>query len=80
MIANPPKASGSLNWNFSILVSQGESDNITTRNNIISSSTVVKATVVKAVGMWGAINQPASYPARYEYMPSAVVTASFTGY
>jgi hypothetical protein len=39
--------------------------------------TIVKSTVVKAVGMWGAPNQPISYPPRYGYVPSQVVTASF---
>ena len=40
--------------------------------------TISSSTVVKAVGMWGAQNQPTSYPAGYGYVPSAVVTASFT--
>jgi hypothetical protein len=40
--------------------------------------TISSSTVVKAVGMWGAANQPSSYPAGYGYVPSAVVTATFT--
>jgi hypothetical protein len=35
-------------------------------------------TTVKAVGMWGAANQPTSYPAGYGYLPSAVVSATYT--
>lgn len=33
---------------------------------------------VKAVGMWGALNQPLSYPSGYGFVPSAVVTSTFT--
>jgi hypothetical protein len=40
---------------------------------------VVGATTVKAVGMWGAANQPTSYPAGYGYVPSAVVSATYIG-
>jgi hypothetical protein len=40
--------------------------------------TISSSTVVNAVGMWGAENQPTSYPAGYGYVPSAVVSASFT--
>src|SRR5258708_20753969 len=32
---------------------------------------------VKAVGMWGALNQPTSYPSGYGFVPSSVVTASY---
>jgi hypothetical protein len=32
---------------------------------------------VKAIGMWGSINQPKSYPAGYGFVPSPVVSASF---
>ena len=34
---------------------------------------------VKAVGMWGALNQPASYPSGYGFVPSSVVSATFGG-
>lgn len=34
---------------------------------------------VKAVGMWGAVNQPYSYPTNYGYVPSAVVQATSGG-
>ncbi len=34
-------------------------------------------TTVKAVGMWGAANQPVAYPSGYGYVPSSLVTASF---
>jgi hypothetical protein len=40
--------------------------------------TVSATTTVKAVGMWGAITQPASYPAGYGFVPSATVTAVYT--
>lgn len=36
-------------------------------------------TTVKAVGMWGAANQPTSYASGYGFVPSAVVSATFTG-
>ncbi len=40
--------------------------------------TVSSAATVKAVGMWGQSNQPTSYPANFGYVPSAVVSASYT--
>ena len=40
--------------------------------------TVTGATTIKAVGMWGQYNQPWSYPSGFGYVPSAVVSASFT--
>ena len=45
--------------------------------------TLTTTTTVKAVGMWGAANQPANYPTgplsgTFGYGPSAVVTASYT--
>ena len=40
--------------------------------------TLQTAATVKAVGMWGTLNQPSAYPSGYGYVPSAVVTASFT--
>lgn len=39
---------------------------------------VTSTTTVKAVGMWGAFNQPASYPSGYGYVPSSAVSATFT--
>jgi hypothetical protein len=36
------------------------------------------AATVKAVGMWGAANQPASYPSGFGFVPSSVVTATFS--
>ena len=39
---------------------------------------VTSPATVKAVGMWGAYNQPTSYTAGYGYLPSAVVTATYT--
>ena len=33
---------------------------------------------VQAIAMWGAPNQPKSYPSGYGYVPSAVVSASYT--
>lgn len=43
------------------------------------SINITSTTTVKAVGMWGAINQPYSWPAGYGYVPSAVVSATYTG-
>lgn len=34
---------------------------------------------VKAVGMWGALNQPASYPSGFGFVPSGIVSATFSG-
>ena len=42
------------------------------------SIAVSTTTTVKAVGMWGAANQPASYALGYGYVPSAVVSATYT--
>jgi Chitobiase/beta-hexosaminidase C-terminal domain len=39
--------------------------------------TITNTTVVKAVGMWGAPNQPVRYSPGYGYVPSSVVSASF---
>jgi hypothetical protein len=36
------------------------------------------STIVKAIGMWGAINQPKSYPSGYGFIPSAVASATYT--
>ena len=35
-------------------------------------------TTVKAIGMWGQGANPTSYPSGYGYLPSSVVTASYT--
>jgi Bacterial Ig-like domain (group 2)/Chitobiase/beta-hexosaminidase C-terminal domain len=43
------------------------------------SFTLNSAATVKAVGMWGAANQPASYASGYGFVPSGVVTAAYTG-
>ena len=40
--------------------------------------TATATTTIKAVGMWGAQNQPTSYASGYGYVPSAVVSASYT--
>ncbi len=37
------------------------------------------STTVKAIGMWGAINQPKSYPNGYGFVPSAVASATYPG-
>jgi hypothetical protein len=42
-------------------------------------SITVGAATVKAVGMWGAANQPTSYPSGYGYVPSAMVSATYIG-
>jgi hypothetical protein len=39
--------------------------------------TVSNTATVKAIGMWGSLNEPLSYPAGYGYVPSTVVSASF---
>jgi Bacterial Ig-like domain (group 2) len=43
-----------------------------------SGGTVTTTTTVKCVGMWGAANQPASYASGYGYVPSAVVSTTYT--
>jgi hypothetical protein len=40
------------------------------------SISVAVGTTVKAIGMWGAINQPKSYPTGYGFVPSKVVSAT----
>jgi hypothetical protein len=39
---------------------------------------ITATTTVNAVGMWGAANQPASYPSGYGYVASSVVSATYT--
>jgi hypothetical protein len=43
------------------------------------SIAISATTTVKAVGMWGAQNQPVSYAPGYGYVPSAVQSATYTG-
>ena len=43
------------------------------------SFTLASAATVKAVGMWGALNQPTSYASGYGFVPSSVVSAAYTG-
>jgi hypothetical protein len=38
---------------------------------------VAAGATVKAIGMWGSINQPKSYASGYGFVPSAVVTATY---
>ncbi|MGB8539357.1 MAG: Ig-like domain-containing protein [Acidobacteriaceae bacterium] len=40
--------------------------------------TLNAAATVKAVGMWGSSNQPSSYPAGFGFVPSNVVTATYS--
>jgi hypothetical protein len=40
--------------------------------------TLPSGATVKAVGMWGAANQPASYPTGYGFVPSLLVSATYT--
>jgi hypothetical protein len=40
--------------------------------------TITGPTTVQCVGMWGALNQPYSYPSGYGYVPSAMVSSSFS--
>jgi hypothetical protein len=42
------------------------------------SVAVSATTTVKAVGMWGALNQPVSYAPGYGYVPSAVQSVTYT--
>ena len=51
-----------------------------TATYIASGGTIAVSTTttVKAVGMWGAANQPASYASGYGYVPSAVQSATYT--
>ena len=39
--------------------------------------TLTGTTTVKAVGMWGAPNQPVRYPTGFGYVPSSAITASY---
>lgn len=41
--------------------------------------TLASAATVKAVGMWGALNQPTSYPAGYGFVPSNMVSVTYSG-
>lgn len=41
--------------------------------------TLASAATVKAVGMWGDLNQPRSYPTNYGFTPSSIVSATFSG-
>jgi hypothetical protein len=51
-----------------------------TAQYIASGGTIAVSTTttVKAVGMWGAQNQPTSYPSGFGYVPSAVQSATYT--
>ena len=51
-----------------------------TAKYIASGGTIAVSTTttVKAVGMWGAQNQPTSYPSGFGYVPSAVQSATYT--
>lgn len=40
---------------------------------------LASAQTVKAIGNWGAPNQPSTWPAGYGFVPSAVLTAAYTG-
>lgn len=42
------------------------------------SLSVTPGTTVNAIGMWGALNQPKSYPAGYGFVPSSVVGAHYS--
>ena len=51
----------------------------TTGSTLYTGSFSVNAgTTVKAIGMWGQGANPTSYPSGYGYVPSSVVTASYT--
>jgi hypothetical protein len=51
-----------------------------TANYIASGGTILvsNTTTVNAVGMWGAQNQPTSYPPSYGYVPSEMVSRVYT--
>lgn len=40
--------------------------------------TISGTQTVKCLGMWGALNQPYSYPSGYSYVPSSVVSGTYT--
>lgn len=40
--------------------------------------TISTTTTVKCIGMWGSPNQPYSYPSGFGYVPSSVVTATYS--
>lgn len=40
---------------------------------------VAPGTTVKALGMWGALNQPTTYPATFGFAPSGVISATYSG-
>jgi hypothetical protein len=48
-----------------------------TPGSISCSFPVAAGATVNAIGMWGSINQPKSYPTGYGFVPSAVVSASY---
>jgi hypothetical protein len=41
---------------------------------------VAQGSTVQAIGMWGALNQPASYPSGFGFTPSAVVGAHYVSF
>jgi hypothetical protein len=45
---------------------------------IMSTLTITGDVTLNCVGMWGAANQPYSYPSNFGYVPSSVVRAAFT--
>jgi hypothetical protein len=45
---------------------------------IMTSYTVNSNVTLRCVGMWGSANQPTSYATNYGYVPSAVVTNTYT--
>jgi Bacterial Ig-like domain (group 2)/Chitobiase/beta-hexosaminidase C-terminal domain len=51
--------------------------NASTSGTNTCTISVAPGTTVKAIGMWGSINQPKSYPTGYGFVSSAVVTASY---
>ncbi len=56
-----------------------DGSNPTTSSTLYSGPFSVNAgTTVKAIGMWGRGANPKSYPSGYGYVPSAVVSASYT--
>jgi len=49
----------------------------TTPGSTSCTISVPPGSTVQAIGMWGSINQPKSYPTGYGFVPSAVVSASY---